>query len=417
MRHLLLFCAIDRLTTKLDLLMKMTFVRKARKVRRQPEEPLRVAACIDTRDGPGRDRLLGVYRYALERDWRLFLLREDNAKALREIAAMGVVGAIFFDRAKSLQQFTKAQGIVCVETSARNLELDDAAVYVDDAAIGKLAVAHLTGIGFEHISYCGLAGSFPSSLRSKGLVQAAQHVGLAATTFVDTYPEGETALSPMMRWLRELPKPVGVLVYDDKMAERVLAACRWAKIRVPDELGVLGIGNDELICELAYPSLSSIALPSMEIGRHAAQALDAILQGDSAARGQQTLGPTEVHIRASTDRVSVTNPTVAAAIKFIRESGHKPIGTDQIAAAVATPRRTLERWFRTSLGLSVHDYLVRIRIRQAKRLLSQSECSLGEVARLSGYSALTAFNRMFLISTGLSPEKYRNNNRLARPMW
>ncbi len=381
------------------------------RARRKPGEPLHVAVCIDTRDGPGRERLLGCYQYALERNWRLYLMRQDNEDEIARLADIDLDGAIFYDRSRQLQEAVKNKGVVCVETSARHLPLADAAVFVDDAALVRMAVGHLRAVGFEHLGYCGLAGSHPSSDRAANLIKQA---GPGSLTFEDRRRDGQMDIEDLIQWLRALPKPIGVLAYDDKMAERVLAACRWAEIRVPDEVGVIGIGDDELICEVTLPRLSSVALPARKIGRAAAETLERLLSGKPAEQRWRRVAPLEVVSRASTDRLPPARPAVLKAVDFMRAECHRPAGTDQVAAAVGLPRRTLDRVFHADLGRTVHDFFVELRLQNAKRLLRQTELSLDAISQSCGYSSLSAFMRMFAACTGKSPREYREDYKRER---
>ena len=392
----------------------MTAAAHRRRTRRQKTESIRVAVCIDTRDGPGRERLLGVYRYAQERNWELFLVRGHDTHALQQIAELRVDGAIFYDRPASFQRTVKGLGVVCVETGARNLELDDAAVFPDDTAIAEMAVKHLTDAGFEHLGYCGLVNSHPSSRRAESFVRAAIRIGITARTIEEPWPDGVAGLDSLIDWLRQEPKPAGVLAFDDKMAERVLASCRVAGIRVPDSIGVLGIGDDEVICELAYPRLSSVAVPTREIGRLAAERLESILQGRPPAKKALAVAPSEIVVRASTDRLPAAHPSVVAAIEFMRAGSHRAIGTEQVAGALGVSRRTLERRFQQDLGQTIHSYLVELRIRHAKQLLRQGDGALGEVARSCGYTGLSAFTQMFIAHVSCHPAAYRQRHKVGR---
>lgn len=391
---------------------------KPRRAKRQIDHGanLRIAVCIDTRDGPGRDRLLGVYRYALARGWRLFLLRSDDRRELRHVMAGGLDGAVLYDKAPALHRRLKQAGIPCVETGIRNLDLDDAAVYVDDEAVAAHAIQHLTSAGFEHFGYCGLAKNRVSAMRAECYRARARAVGATAAVFADTRCDGAADLEDLIAWLKAMPKPAGILAFDDKLAERVLAACRWADIRVPDEIGVLGIGDDELICDLAYPLLSSIALPTREIGRRAAEILDAIIVGRRPANPRCPLPPLEVVPRASTARFAARHPSVMAAVEFIRAQHHRPIGTEQVAAAIGVPRRTLERRFTSEMKATVHDFLVELRLNRAKRLLRQSLAPLAEISHACGYLAISSFTRMFQARTGMRPEAYRLKYRWSRSL-
>jgi len=370
-----------------------------------------VAVCIDSRDGPGRERLLGVYRFAVERGWRLYLLRGEESAVLGRLRRLPLDGAILYDKPAPFHRALRARGVPCVETAARNLQFDDLAVFVDDDAVARMAVEHLAATGPTIFAFCGLAGRMPSVRRAKSFGRHVAARGGRATFFEESISEGEAALDRLIHWLRRLPRPAGLLAYDDKMAERVLAACGWAGIQVPRDITVLGIGNDELMCQLAHPALSSVALPTAEIGRRSAELLDRLLRGKPPGRRFQEVLPTEVIARVSTDRYPTSDPLVAAAIDYIAGRIAEPIGTDQVASALGLSRRTLERRFSCAMGRTVHDFLTERRIRRAAEMLRLQPHSLSDVCARCGYGALSAFIRAFSRAMGCHPRDYRDRYR------
>ncbi|HRE08738.1 MAG TPA: hypothetical protein PKX00_24175, partial [Opitutaceae bacterium] len=159
--------------------------------------PLRVAVCIDTRDGPGRKRLQGVYRYALQHGWRVFLVRGYDELALRQLPAMNLDAAILYDRPRRLHQRLRRLGVVCVETGARNLALDDGAVFMDDTALAQMAAQHLVDAGYEHFAYCGLVNIVPSQNRAQHFQSYLKLRGHSAEMFNETLPDGEAELEEL----------------------------------------------------------------------------------------------------------------------------------------------------------------------------------------------------------------------------
>ena len=366
-----------------------------------------MAVCIDTRDGPGRDRLAGVYKFAATRNWQLSLIRQDDDLHIRLLRGTHFDGAITFDRSHALRQWLHDQGAICIEASANHLPIAHGAVCVDDNLIGRAGFAHLAEAGFEHFAFCGVRDAVVSGLRAERFVQhTRKNVGEAAV-FQDNYGDGQAALGPLLAWIKKLPKPVGILAFDDKMAMRVTAACHQAKPSIPAEVGVLGIGNDELLCELTDPALSSLAVPTHEVGRRAAEMLAEFLAGRPPNPSRVAVPPLEIVVRASTDRIRGTDEVVGRAIEFLRAHAHTPIGTAQVAAALTVARRTLERRFQDETGKTLHDFLTEYRLRRAKHTLRQFDTPLEEIARASGYSAVSAFIRMFEQSTGIHPRDYR----------
>ncbi len=373
----------------------------------EPAEPLRVAVCIDTRDGPARDRLTAIYKHAAQRNWRLTLVRHDDQAHVRELGAAEFHGAIVFDRSDRLMAELGRREIPCVEASAGRVGQVAGSVFVDDAAIGQRAAEHLARAGFEHFAYVGPAGVAVAEKRRRSFEDSARRLGRPSEPFMDGHGEGEAGLERLVRWLRTLPRPAGLLCFDDKMALRVLAACTQAGLRIPADIGVLGIGNDELLCELVQPELSSVAVPTHEIGRVAADLLDRILRGGAPASCTIALAPLDVVVRTSTDRLPTSEPLIVEAIRFLHENAQRPIGTDQVAAAVQVPRRTLERRFGATTGRTLHGFVTELRVRKAKQILRQVDHSLVEIAQMCGYSSVSAFVRMFTQEVGCHPRAYR----------
>ena len=370
-------------------------------------DAIRVAVCIDTRDGPGRDRLAGVYKFAATRNWQLSLIRQDDDLHIRLLHGTHFDGAITFDRSEALRNWLYDQGAVCIEASANRRRTEHGGVFVDDERIAHMAFAHLAEAGFEHFAFCGVRNSFVSGIRAERFAEYAGKSHSEASVFQDNYGDGQSALGGLVLWLKRLPKPVGILAFDDKMAMRVIAACLQENIAIPDLVGVLGIGNDELLCELTAPALSSLAVPTHEVGRRAAEMLAEFLAGHPPNPPRLALSPLDIVVRASTDRNRGTDELVGRAIEFLRAHAHTPIGTAQVAENLAVARRTLERRFQNETGKTLHDFLTEFRLRRAKHTLRQFDTPLEEIARASGYSAVSAFIRMFTRSTGVHPRDYR----------
>lgn len=383
----------------------------------QLDRPVRVVVCIDSRDRSGRERLLGVYGYALQRNWRLHLVRTEDATTQHYLGRVEAEGAILYDRRASVHRVLKERGLLCVETSDRNLPLDDAAVFLDHREVASLAWEHLTSSGYTNLGYCGIRGKIPSVARRDAFVAQAGLTGQPVLAFADVWGEGEAEIRPLVDWLRRVPKPVGILTFDDKMAERVLAACRWAELRVPEDIGVLGIGDDELLCELTLPRLSSISLALSEIGRQAAALLEGLLQGTLPADKRRVpMSPREIVARGSTERLGAVSAPVLGAVQFIRSMHHRCIGTSEVAAAVGVSRRSLERYFGRELDTTVHGFLVRERVARARILLKRSWAPISEIAHGCGYSSVSAFVAMYRNRTGEHPEAYRKRMRVQEEL-
>lgn len=215
-------------------------------------------------------------------------------------------------------------------------------------------------------------------------------------------------MGPLMSWLKSLPKPVGILTFDDKLAERLLSACRWSELPVPTVIAVLGIGNDDLICQLTWPTLSSIDVPSERIGFEAAEMLERAMRGSTVPCPHRKLLPVGITLRGSTASLAVQDPLIRSAAQYIREHAGQSIGVRQVARVLDVSTRTLDRRFTLALGRTVHQELIDVRMQQACKLLSETLQSVDDIAAACGYGAASSFSRAFHKHAGCWPTEYRN---------
>jgi LacI family transcriptional regulator len=210
------------------------------------------------------------------------------------------------------------------------------------------------------------------------------------------------------RWLRSLPRPVGVMACYDLRGRQVLDACRRVGLAVPDEVAVVGVDNDELLCSLADPPLSSVQPDARRTGYEAAALLERLMAGAERPRGQAVLvEPLGVVTRRSTDVLAVEDADVSAALRFVRDHACGGIGVKDVLAAVPLSRRVLEARFRKLLGRSPHAEIARVQFDRVRHLLRETRLPLDEVARRAGFRngeyLSTAFRRQF----GVPPSAYR----------
>jgi LacI family transcriptional regulator len=191
--------------------------------------------------------------------------------------------------------------------------------------------------------------------------------------------------------------------------------CQNLGLCVPDDVAILGVGDDELECDLAFPALSSVAIPGERIGFEAAKLLDEMLAGKRAAQMALYLPPVRVITRQSTNNFAVDEPVVTAALHSIRNHFAGPLKVSALAAAVKVRRRVLEERFRSLLGRSVLAEVHRVRVEHLKALLAESKLSMSQVAQQSGFSSRQRMASVFRKLTGLSPSQYRRQVQARQP--
>ncbi|MBI3463024.1 MAG: substrate-binding domain-containing protein, partial [Planctomycetes bacterium] len=211
----------------------------------------------------------------------------------------------------------------------------------------------------------------------------------------------------LQRWVQSLPKPVGIFACHDIWGLQAVEACRLAELRVPEDVAIIGVDNDDLLCELARPSLSSIAVPTLRIGHEAAALLDRLLRGSRPPRQPILIPSSGIVARQSSDVLALRQPDVAAAVRYIRDHAHRPICVADVLREVAVGRRSLERQFRAVLNRGIWGEIRRVHLDRARELLATTAQSIAEVATQAGFTDLQQLSRVFRQETGLTPSAYR----------
>ena len=211
----------------------------------------------------------------------------------------------------------------------------------------------------------------------------------------------------MVAWLQSLPKPVGLMACNDDCGQQVIEACKMAHLAVPDTVGVLGADNDEVVCGLSDPPMSSVVINFERAGYEAALVLFRLLRGVRRVPAKITAPATHVIARRSTNFMAVSDPYVTKALQFIRDHARENMMVMDVAGAVALSRRTLEIKFRREIGCSILEHIRRVRTDQIVRLLVETELPVGQIAESLGFSDVQHFARYFRASKQTSPLAYR----------
>jgi LacI family transcriptional regulator len=213
------------------------------------------------------------------------------------------------------------------------------------------------------------------------------------------------------RWLKSLPKPLAMFCVDDYLGLWICDLCRRLDIHVPEEVAILGVGNDDMFCEMSRPHLSSIAVPSEQVGYKAARLLDAILCDPKAPKRTVLLPPIRVITRQSTDVMAIDDCRIVEAVRFIREHANERIRVEKVAKEVSLPRRMLERRFRAALHRSPFAEIRRVQIENVKMFLAQTDKTLETIAPECGFSDVSRMGRAFRETVKMSPGAYRKQYR------
>jgi LacI family transcriptional regulator len=289
------------------------------------------------------------------------------------------------------------------------------AVMPDFGAAGALAAEHFFERGFKHLGYVGFK---PWSARKgfyDGFKKRARELGcnchllrFESGTGGDTKEEIYYFRQRLVGdWLRDIPKPFGLLGYVDGMAGMLCCMCRDAGYIVPEEIAVLGCRNILSSCEGSIPTLSSIDLDEARVTETALQVLDQLMQGKTLPKTTVMIPPPRVVTRESTDLLAVADLDVARALRYMWNHIDQDLGVDDVVAEVGVSRRSITRRFRDTLGRSIIEELLRKRLSEARRLLRTTDEPVVDIAVRVGFRSATYLHRTFREAHGMTPRQYR----------
>ena len=381
----------------------------------------KVALLIETSNRYGRDLLYGVRDWTLTGErWAIRFTEQARLAPqpswLRGWQGDGIIARVDSPEIAAALRRTR---LPVVDVSAERDKSEFPRVSVDNGAVARLAAEHLLGKGFRHFAYFGDAQFLWAQQRGEEftrLLAAAGHVCavFGRTRRVAHRPGSDAEVRAMADWLERQPRPLGVFACYDGRAQHVLEACQLRGWPVPEEIAVIGVDNDEVLCDLCTPPLSSVQPNARRTGYEAALMLARMMRGESLGRPTRYVEPVRVVERQSTDVVSVADPRVAAALRFIREHVGEGIDVSDVLRAVPMSRTLLERKFKATLGHSPHRQIVQQRIERAKHLLAESEVSIAVVAELAGFNDASYLSVAFRRETRESPYAYRARHRTSR---
>jgi LacI family transcriptional regulator len=383
--------------------------------------PRRVAVLIEASNAYARGLLAGIHRHMREHEpWTVFLPEHGRgAPPLGRLAHWqgdGIVARIETAAiARAVDQLRRERRLPVVDVSAARLIADVPYVETDDAAIARLAAAHFAERGFRRFAFLGDDRFRWSTNREEAFAAAVVALGHSIQVFA---PRGRRAAAAagdddaqIEAWLTGLEKPVALFACYDVRGRQALDACRRAAIAVPDEVAVLGVDDDEVLCELASPPLSSIVPDAVGAGREAAVILDRLMDGGAAGGTEWLLEPLGITTRRSTDVVAIDEPLVAAAMRYIRDHAERGIKATDVARALGISRRVLETRFARRVGHTPHDEIARVQMRLVEGLLRETDLPLATIAARAGFRHPEYLTVAFTRHHGTPPSRWRRQFR------
>ena len=279
----------------------------------------------------------------------------------------------------------------------------------DDLSTGRIAGEHLLSIGHRNFAFCGAPEGVWSQRRWRGF---AETVGIPEAQMANFqrsrawwHKSGRVPLV-LKQWLKRQPRPFAIFAGDDAIGVKLTRACTELGITVPDEVAIVGVDNEEVLCEMSTPPLSSIPCDTEHMGYEAARLLDQLMHEKSKETRHVAISPLQLIVRGSSDRFATTDEAVLAALRLIHQSTHA-IHVPQVVAVSGLSRRALELRFRKELDRSILDEIRRSRLDRACRLLTTTSQPVAKIAMQLGFSTAQRFHSVFRKQFGMSAIKFR----------
>jgi LacI family transcriptional regulator len=381
-----------------------------------------VALLVEASRAYGRELLRGVARYSrTHTNWSLLHQEMTLDSGIPDLILAnkisGVITRVDSHNADQLRQLNvPIVDVRCTDKFAGVPQVD-----TDSQRITELAFSHLWDRGFRRFAFCGYQFASYSELRRdffRDLVAQAgcplsiyESEGNASVSLTRIEQLGMVDVEPMSNWLQSLEPPTGLFVCNDIRGQQVLNACRTLEIAVPDDVGVIGVDDDEAICLLCDPPLSSVRPDADKVGFRAAELLHELMSGRPVTETTELIQPTSVSQRLSTQVVAVEDRELARVCRFIRQHACEGINVKDVAEFTSLSRRQLERRFREELQRTPHEEITAIQVAKVKQLLCESDMTLEQITPIAGYSHKERLSAVFKRETGQAPGAFRRESK------
>ena len=370
----------------------------------------RVALLVETSLASGRSILRGIAKYAREiNEWELFHvaggLESSLPKWLENWSGDGIIARL---QTQEIVGKIRSLEVPVIDVLGEVEDSGFPLVHVDDFQVAKMVAEHFREHGFRLFAFYGIRGENWSRLRLEGFRKACgKEVPFLESdrVMLDDPTEDFTRLR---EWVSALPKPVGIFVASDQRGLVLLEACRAEGLVVPQEVAVVGVDNDEPLCEISSPSLTSVRAGHFQVGYDAARQLDKLMQGQTISQAPLLVSPTALVVRGSSDSQAIQDPVVAAGVHYLQQHLPEPITNEDIARAAGVSRTLFQQRFKQAMGVPIRTFLINSRLDRARMLIASSELTLADIAQRCGFKHQEYLGDVFKRQFGQTPGQFRS---------
>ncbi|MGY8793512.1 MAG: XylR family transcriptional regulator [Woeseiales bacterium] len=374
-----------------------------------------VALIVETSSIYGRDLLAGIVRFMrMHDDWSVFLeqrdLWEQPPSWLNKWNGDGIISRA--TTPKLLEAISNTE-VPLIELTDRHDDSSQPHFRSNDSAIGQMGAEHLLERGFERFGFCGFTGEAWSMRREEAFSEEVNNRTSSSCLRYNSSWHGPAARpwedeqECLVQWLKELKPPFAIMACNDIRGQHVIDACSKLDLAVPEQVAVLGVDNDELMCRVCSPPLSSVISNAELVGFRAAEALARMMNGEEVDSQTQLIDPMRVATRQSTDVIAIEDRDIASALKYIREHACLGLSVQEVVQNNPISRSTLERQVRKYLGRTPQEEIRHVQIKRVSELLLTTDLSAERIAPLCGFDHPEYLHVVFKRITGMTPGEFR----------
>jgi LacI family transcriptional regulator len=360
---------------------------------------------------------MGMHACAREHRWSIISEFGDMGFLEHRIAESKPAAAlVYLCSPKVVMRAKRLVPTVAAISDMANLPVPS--IDVDEAAVARAAADHLLGLWLRHFAVFGTWSSSWAAARCRTFEQQITKAGFechrsTGKELRERRAESAVASRRLMgRWLASLPKPIAIFAACDRWGHMLVNQCRAIGLRVPEDVSVVGVDNDEVVCEMTEPPLSSVAINWQRVGYDAAMLAGKLARGEPVETVLRLEPPVGVVIRQSSDLLAVEDRDVASVLSIIRRRAAGPLTVGEILQEVPVDRHRLEKRFREQVGRRILREVRRVRVEKAKRLLVSTDLLMPQIAERSGFANATKLGIAFREETGTTPTAFRGEFRL-----
>ena len=359
-----------------------------------------------------RQRHLGIAQYAKQAGWDVNSWMCHTGQIMKNWECDGIISLHGGGYHSEIIDFLRNTNVPVVDTSIMSIDIPTPVVRFNDAKIGKIAAEHFVERGFSNIYFISYENSEVENLRYNAFKESLENLNRTCIK-IDLTEVGhwertsDHYMAHFSEIIESLPKPCAIFVENDRKAYEVCVSCHSKGISIPEQVAVLGTDNDEVYAISSPVPFSTVDGDLFATGYHAAKLLDKMMNGISIPNQTFCVEPKGLVVRQGTDILAIPHKPTATALKFIWNNYDKQIGISDVAESAGISRQHLHKLFKTHLGRSMHDELTAVRLKNARKLLSETDLKLESIARKTGFASGDRLGKVFRKFEGITPATYR----------